>query len=43
MRLSEKLDDEGYKVLREAHITTFVELGENQVFGMIHFANQLAM
>ena len=33
--LSEKLDDEGYKELREAHITTFVELGENQVFGMI--------
>lgn len=33
--LTEKLDDEQYKQLREAHITTFVELGENQLFCMI--------
>ena len=33
--LTEEFDDEQYKQLREAHITTFVELGKNQVFGMI--------
>lgn len=33
--LSEKFGDEEYKQLREAHISTLVELNENQVFGMI--------
>lgn len=33
--LAEKIDDEQYKQLREANISTFVELGENQVFGMM--------
>lgn len=33
--LAEKFDDEQYKQLREAHISTLIELGENQVFGMI--------
>ena len=33
--LSEKYDDEQYMKLREANISTFVELGENKVFGMI--------
>ena len=34
-RLTEQFNDEEYKKLREAHISTFVELGENKVFGMI--------
>lgn len=34
-RLTEQFTDEEYKKLREAHISTFVELGENKVFGMI--------
>lgn len=33
--LAEKLDDEIYSKLREANITTFVELGENKVYGLI--------
>ena len=33
--LTEKFGDEEYKQLREAHATTLVELGENQVFGLI--------
>lgn len=33
--LTEEFDDEQYKQLREAHVTTLIELGENQVFGMI--------
>lgn len=33
--LTEVIDDEQYKKLREANISTFVELGENLVFGLI--------
>ena len=33
--LTEKIDDEVYSKLRKANITTFVELGENKVFGLI--------
>lgn len=34
-RLTEKINDEDYKELREAHISTFVELGENNLYGLI--------
>lgn len=33
--LSEKLDDESYAKLRKANALTFVELGENEVYGLI--------
>jgi hypothetical protein len=33
--LSEKVDDHTYEILRKAHVTTFVELGENEVYGLI--------
>jgi hypothetical protein len=33
--LTEKLDDKSYSELRKANISTFVELGENQVYGLI--------
>ena len=33
--LSEKVDDSSYEMLRKAHISTMVELGENEVYGMI--------
>lgn len=33
--LTEKLDDESYSSLRKANASTFVELGENKVFGLI--------
>ena len=35
VRLSVQLDDEQYGVLRDAHATSFVELGENKVYGLI--------
>jgi len=33
--LTEKLDDKTYSKLRKANVSTFVELGENKVFGLI--------
>lgn len=33
--LTEKLDDESYSKLRKANVSTFVELGENQVYALI--------
>lgn len=33
--LTEQFTDEEYKKLRQAHISTLIELGENKVFGMI--------
>lgn len=34
-RLAEKLDDEKYAILRKANMSSFVELEENKVFGLI--------
>jgi len=34
-RLAEKLDDEKYAILRNANLSSFVELEENKVFGLI--------
>ena len=33
--LTEKMDDHAYGIIRNAHITTFTELGENEVYAMI--------
>lgn len=33
--LSEKKDDKSYSMLRKANATTFIELGENNVYGLI--------
>ncbi|WP_026894328.1 hypothetical protein [Clostridiisalibacter paucivorans] len=33
--LTEKLDDKGYSMLRKANATTLVEIGENNVYGLI--------
>lgn len=33
--LTVQLDDEGYEALRNAHVSSFVELGENRLYGLI--------
>lgn len=33
--LAEQFDDEQYEKIREAHATTFVQLGENRVYGLL--------
>ena len=35
VRLTVQLEDEQYEVLRDAHISSFVELGENRVYGLV--------
>lgn len=34
-RLQEEIDDEKYEMLRQAHISSFVDLGEGEMYGLI--------
>ncbi|MBR5337765.1 MAG: hypothetical protein IK152_07255 [Lachnospiraceae bacterium] len=35
VKLTQKINDHEYALLREAHVSTFVELGKNRVYGLI--------